>query len=94
MAYYSAKTYYMNPILELPSGKGYADVVYLPRRNVDKPALLVELKWNHSAKGAIAQIKEKRYASWVENYTGEILLVGVNYDEKKGHDCVIEKHIL
>ena len=94
MAYYSAKAYYMNPVLELPSGKGYADVVYLPKRNVDKPALLVELKWNRSAQGAIAQIREKKYASWVENYTGEILLVGISYDEEKGHDCVIEKHIL
>ena len=94
MAYYSAKACYMNPVLELPSGKGYADVAYLPKRNVDKPALLVELKWNRSAQGAIAQIREKKYASWVENYTGEILLVGISYDEEKGHDCVIEKHIL
>ena len=39
MAYYSARAYYMNPILEMPSGKGYSDVVYLPRQNVDRPAL-------------------------------------------------------
>jgi hypothetical protein len=93
MAYYSAKAYYMNPLLELPSGKGFADVVYLPRRSVDKPALVVELKWNQSAEGAIAQIREKRYASWIENYTGEILLVGISYDGKKGHTCRIEKHL-
>ncbi len=36
MAYYSAKAYYMNPIMELPSGKGFADVVYLPKRNVER----------------------------------------------------------
>ena len=59
MAYYSAKAYYMNPLMELPSGKGFADVVYLPKRNVDKPALVVELKWDKSARGAIRQIKEK-----------------------------------
>ena len=92
MAYYSAKACYMNPLLEMPSGKGFADVVYLPRRNVDKPALVVELKWNKSAEGAIAQIRERKYASWIEDYTGEILLVGISYDEKKGHSCVIEKH--
>lgn len=91
MAYYSAKVYYMNPVLELPSGKGFADVVYLPRRNVDRPALVVELKWNKSAKGAIAQIKERQYASWIQGYTGKILLVAINYDEKKGHTCVIEE---
>ena len=93
MAYYSAKAYYMNPVMELPSGKGFADVVYLPRRNAEKPALVIELKWNKSAEGAIRQIKERQYASWIENYTGEILLVGINYDEKKGHECVIEKYL-
>lgn len=92
MAYYSAKAYYANPIMELPTGKGFADVVYLPKRNVEKPALLIELKWKESAEGAIRQIKEKQYASWIESYTGEILLVGINYDRKKGHTCIIEKH--
>ena len=92
MAYYSAKAYYMNPVMELPSGKGFADVVYLPKRNVEKPALVVELKWNRSASGAIAQIKDRQYASWIEGYTGEILLVGINYDRKKGHECVIERY--
>ena len=92
MAYYSAKAYYVNPIMELPTGKGFADVVYLPKRDVEKPALLIELKWKKSAAGAIRQIKEKQYASWIENYTGDILLVGINYNEKKGHTCVIEKY--
>lgn len=92
MAYYSAKACYLNPIMELPSGKGFADIVYLPRRNVDRPALVIELKWNKSAKGAIAQIKERRYASWIQGYTGDILLVAINDDEKKGHTCVIEEY--
>lgn len=94
MAYYSAKAYYMNPIMELPSGKGFADVVYLPKRDVDRPALVVELKWNKSAEGAIRQIKNKEYASWNEDYAGEILLVGINYSvEDKTHTCIIEKYV-
>lgn len=92
MAYYSAKAYYLNPVMELPLGKGFADVIYIPKRNIDRPALVVELKWNKSAEGAIGQIKERQYVSWIENYTGEILLVGINYDENKGHTCVIEKY--
>ncbi len=92
MAYYSAKTYYMNPLMEFPSGKGFADVVYLPKRECDRPALVVELKWNQSAEGAIEQIKDRQYTHWLEGYTGQILLVGVSYDEKKGHTCVIEEH--
>lgn len=92
MAYYSAKAYYLNPIMELPTGKGFADVVYLPRRNTDRPALVIELKWKKSAEGAIRQIKDRQYASWIKDYTGEILLVGINYDDRKGHECVIEKY--
>lgn len=84
----------MNPVMELPSGKGLADVVYLPKRNVDKPALVVELKWNKSAEGALKQIKERQYADWIQDYTGEILLVGINYDTgSKVHECIIEKFI-
>ena len=92
MAYYSAKKAYLNPVLELPAGKGFADVVYLPRRDSEKPALVVELKWNRSAQGAIRQIKNREYASWIQEYTGDILLIGINYDRKqKKHSCVIEK---
>ena len=95
MAYYSAKAYYMNPLLELPSGKGFADVVYLPKRDVDRPALAVELKWDKSARGAIEQIKSKEYTSWIQEYTGDILLVGINYKKKeKIHECMIEEYCI
>ena len=92
IAYYSAKAYYLNPVLEMPSGKGFADVMYLPRRNSDYPALVIEMKWNQSAEGAIKQIKEREYLSWVQGYTGDIILAGINYNkEKKVHECIIEK---
>ena len=39
-----------------------------------------------------SQIKEKKYPSALEAYTGNILLVGINYDKKtKEHQCKIEK---
>ncbi len=91
MAYYSAKAYYMKPVMELPSGKGFADVVYLPKRDTGCPALVVELKWNKSAQGSIAQIRDRQYGAWLSGYTGDILLVGINYDKKsKEHTCIIE----
>lgn len=78
---------------ELPSGKGYADVVFLPKRGSDKPLLLIELKWDKSSEGAIAQIKDKRYIQAIEDFGGDILLVGINYETKsKTHSCVIEKY--
>ena len=77
LAYYNAINEY-TIVRELPTGKGYADVVFLPRKNSDKPAMLVELKWNKSAEGAIAQMKEKKYVQALEDYQGKILLVGIN----------------
>ena len=79
---------------EYATGKGYADLVMIPRRNVSKPALVIELKFNHSADTAIDQIKQKNYPSKIAEYTGDILLVGINYDkETKLHTCHIERSI-
>ena len=91
LAYYSARVFYTE-IREFPAGKGYADIIYLPRKNYpDKPVMIIELKWDKSAEGAIAQIKERKYVKALENYSGNILLVGINYDRKsKKHQCVIE----
>ena len=77
---------------ELPSGKGVADVVYIPNKDSNLPAMLVELKWNKTEVAALHQIKEKHYPSVLKDYVGEILLVGVNYDENtKKHACIIER---
>jgi hypothetical protein len=76
----------------MPAGKGYADIVFLPRKYSDKPAMLVELKYNQSAEGAIRQIQEKRYGDVFRGYEGKVLLIGINYDkETKKHSCVIEE---
>lgn len=92
LAYYSARKDY-KLIRELPAGKGFADVVFLPLTHTGKPALIIELKCNHTANTAIQQIKDRNYTQALEGYTGEILLVGVNYnkeDPNKSHSCVIE----
>lgn len=91
LAYFSAlKDFTM--IRELPTGKGFADIVLLPNRNVDKPAVVLELKFDKSADAAIAQIKEQRYAGMLLDHVGSVLLVGINYDKKtKKHECVIER---
>ncbi len=77
---------------EYATGKGYADLVMIPRRNVNKPALVIELKYNHSVDTAIDQIKRREYPAKVAEYSGDILLVGISYDrETKTHTCKIEK---
>ena len=77
---------------EYATGKGYADLVMIPRRNVSKPALVIELKFNQSTDTAIRQIKQKNYPAKLAEYTGDILLVGINYDkETKQHTCQIEQ---
>ena len=91
LAYISARAEY-TLIREFPSGKGFADIVFLPYSYSDKPAMIVELKWNQQADGAIAQIKDKRYVKALEGYRGDLLLVGINYQKKsKKHSCIIEK---
>ena len=77
---------------EYATGKGYADLVMIPRRNVSKPALVIELKFGQSADTAFDQIRRKEYPAKIAEYTGEILLVGINYDkETKQHSCKIER---
>ncbi len=92
IAYYSArKKYIMHR--ELATGKGFADIVFLPRKNNDLPAIVVELKRNQSADTAISQIKAKQYTEKIAEYTGEIVLVGISYDDQKCHSCMIERII-
>jgi len=90
LAYYSAKNNY-EIFRELPSGKGYADLTFIPRKGVDAPAMVIELKYNNTAETAIEQIKAKNYTEKLEAFSGEILIVGISYNENKGHSCVIEK---
>ena len=97
LAYYSAKKDYLI-YRELAGGKGYADMVFIPRNNVNKPAIVVELKWNKTVSAAIEQIKEKQYVQSLKGYSGEVVLVGVNYvsgkeenGEFKKHECRIER---
>ena len=78
---------------EYATGKGYADLVMIPRRNVSKPALVIELKFNNTADTAIDQIKRKQYPAKIAEYTGDILLVGISYDrDSKQHICRIERY--
>ena len=92
LAYYNAIKEYTK-IREFPTGRGFADIVYLPKKHSNKPAMIVELKYNKSAEGAIAQIKEKQYVESLKEYQGDLLLVGINYDkETKTHTCMIEKY--
>ena len=91
LAFYFAREYY-TIVRELPSGKGFADLCFLPRKShIDKPAAVIELKWEQSAEGAIEQIRRQQYIQSRKDYHGNLLLVGINYDRKtKKHTCIIE----
>ena len=90
LAYIYARNHY-TMIREMPTGKGFADIVLIPYR--DKPAMIIELKWNQEIKTAIDQIKEKKYPKGLEKYKDNLLIVGISYDKKtKKHTCHIEKN--
>ena len=77
---------------EYASGKGFADLVMIPRKNVNKPALVIELKYNTAVDTAIDQISDKNYPDKIKEYTDNLLLVGISYDrETKQHICKIER---
>ena len=90
LAYYYAKTYY-TIVNELPAGKGFADVAFIPYKT-DVPAIIIELKKDDGVDTAIDQIKERKYPEALEKYKDNLLLVAINYDSKtKEHSCRIEK---
>lgn len=90
-AYVVAIDQYMK-VEELPSEHGIADIAYIPKKRSPLPALIVELKWNRPAEGAIRQIKDRNYPAVIREYEGPVVLVGINYDpEAKEHTCVIER---
>lgn len=92
LAFYAARQYY-TVIRELPTGKGFADLAFVPRKQyADKPAMVVELKWNQDADTALRQIREKSYPIGLSEYKENMLLVGIDYDkETRKHECRIEK---
>lgn len=87
--YYARNNYIIHR--ELPTGKGFADLVLIPRKNVDSPAIVLELKFNRDADAAIDQIRRRQYPAKLADYADRLLLVGINYDrETKTHSCRIE----
>ena len=91
MAYISSVDQY-GKVEELPTGHGIADVVFVPKRRSSLPAMIIELKWNKTAEGAMKQIKENNYPRVLNQFSGKILLVGINCDENtKIHTCKIER---
>ena len=81
---------------EFASGEGYVDIAYLPKPRTSLPAIVMELKWNKSAIGAIQQIKDRNYPEKIKPFVNEMILVGVNYDKdapigQRKHICSIEK---
>ena len=91
IAYYSARKFYIIH-REYHSGKGFADLVMIPFKRLNRPAIVVELKYKQDADTAISQIKRKEYPAKIAQYIGDIVLVGINYDKAtKQHTCKIER---
>ncbi len=89
LVYLNARTKY-KIIREMPAGIGFADFIFYPN-NKSKPAFIIELKKDSTPEEALKQIKEKRYALALKDYTGQKLAIGIVYDSKnKSHKVKIE----
>lgn len=91
-ALYNSEEYYQQPLQELPSGKGFADLVYIPKpERANEYPTLIELKWDQSPMTALEQIKQRDYVDKLKESSSQIALIGINYNAKtKVHDCKIE----
>ena len=90
--YYASNDYIIHR--ELATGKGFADLVLIPRKNVDSPAIVIELKYDKAVDTAIEQIKRRQYPAKVAQYTDNLLLVGITYmRDTKEHRCCIERGV-
>ncbi len=90
MSYYTARKHYLI-FRELPTGKGFADIVFIPKPHSDKPAMIVELKWDHTVKTAIDQIRDRNYAGKLKDFR-DVLMVGISYErERKEYKCIVER---
>ena len=89
LCFYAENLYHV--IREFPTGKGFADIVLLPKKRVRKPAIVIELKFNKDVKAAIDQIHDNQYPGRLADFYGDLILVGMSYDKKKAHDCAIER---
>lgn len=84
LAYYYAREQYML-IQEMPSGEGFADIMFIPKYGTDPkmyPPMIIELKWDDSPDTAIRQIRSKKYYEQLKEYD-RVLLVGISYDKKQ-----------
>ena len=89
LVYLSARSKY-KIVREMATGIGRADFIFYPN-DKSKPAFILELKKNATPEEALKQIKEKRYADSLKDYTGQKLAVGISYDSKlKNHKIKIE----
>lgn len=62
-----------------------------PKKRIHGPAMVIELKFKQEVKAAIDQIYENDYPDSLKKFYGELILVGISYNKKKAHECVIER---
>ena len=90
LAYYAAKPFY-KIFHELPTGKGFADMVFIPLHNSSRPAIVVELKYDKTADSAIDQIHRKEYPASLKGFSKRIILCGINYNKSTSkHEVEME----
>ncbi len=93
LAFFTYRDHYIK-LEELPSGTGYVDMAYIPKKYDPSPALVIELKAGGTPEEALEQIRSRNYASSVEGLKSNLLLVAVTYDKDdktKPHHCLIER---
>ena len=93
LTFFTYRDHYIK-LEELPSGTGYVDMAYIPRKYDPSPALIIELKAGDTPENAMEQIRSRNYGASVEGLGDNVLLVAITYDKDdktKQHHCLIER---
>jgi hypothetical protein len=63
--------------------------MFIPKKHHhERPAMIVEFKWDETAEIALTQIHIKEYPEVLEDFSGGLLLVGISYDKKSREHVV------
>ena len=93
LAFFTYRDHYIK-LEELPSGTGYVDMAYIPKKYDPSPPLIIELKAGGTPEEAITQIRSRNYSESIEGIGEAPLLVAITYDKEdktKPHYCRIER---
>ncbi len=79
----------------LEGSSDYKDLVFIPKLELEKPFIIIGIMCDVSPEIALEHLEQLNYRKKLDISIGEILLVGISYDQtNQSYQCKIERIIL